>query len=356
MENQYSFTPTLSILPNQTSLYNTVLKRNNDTDTFEPIKKRKSSFFVFDDDMNVISCNSKKFHDFKLSDNAYRTLKKKINWLFFLAKPKKVKTYKGVDIYNYRTSFITLTLPSEQTVPTSELNDKLLNNFLTEIKKRTKMTNYVWRLEFQKNGNAHWHIVTDTYLDYFLIRSIWNRLLKKENLIQPYTDKFTNMSLSDYVALRNTQKATPFDVCAKDYAKGKMEKWSNPNTVSVESIINSNNISAYISKYFSKSEDDNTIRNQYDNEENSKNIRLWYCSRSLSKLNSFCEYKDVIEFPIIDFLNNCKKVKKVVCDYCTNYYYRISELEKDAQDYLNSILFGYAEKTNYAPWLNSLII
>jgi hypothetical protein len=348
MNDKYSFTPTLSILPNQISLYNTVLKRNLDTDEFEPIKKRKSAFVVFDGDMNVVSSNSKKFHDFKLSENATRTMRKKINWLFYLSKPKSIRTIKGTNIYNFRTSFVTLTLPSEQTMPTTVLNDKLLNNFLTEVRRQTGMTNYVWRLEFQKNLNAHWHLVSDTYLDYFLIRNIWNRLLKKEGLILEYHNKFKDMTLSDYVKLRNKDKATPYDVCCKDYAKGKSQNWQNPNSVSVESIINSNNISAYISKYFGKNQDEITLRNPHDNEENSKNIRLWFCSRSLSKLDSFKEYKDVIVFPILDFLEKTKGVKKVNYDYCTSFYYKISDLQIEAQVFLNETL---AEKHHYKAWL-----
>src|SRR5690606_40476869 len=91
--------------------------------------------------------------------------------------------------------FITLTLPSKQKDPTKFITNNLFNQFLTEIRQRTKMENYVWRLEFQKNKNVHYHIVTDTYIDYHLVLKIWNRILDNYGYIKPYTEKHNKLSL-----------------------------------------------------------------------------------------------------------------------------------------------------------------
>ena len=59
----------------------------------------------------------------------------KINWLYFLAKSKSVKTISGKEIYNFKINFITLTLPSKQIHPTNVITSQCLNQFITEMKK-----------------------------------------------------------------------------------------------------------------------------------------------------------------------------------------------------------------------------
>ena len=116
----------------------------------------------------------KKFHNFELSVNAQRKMREKINWLFALAKSRYKKTYSGKEIYNFKVNFITLTLPSVQIHPTSQVTNECFNQWLTELRNELNFENYVWRLEFQKNGNVHYHLVTDCYIDYHLSLKKWN--------------------------------------------------------------------------------------------------------------------------------------------------------------------------------------
>src|SRR3546814_12525138 len=92
-----------------------------------------------------------------MSTNAYRTLRKKINWLYYLAKSKHVRTISGKEIYNFKIGFITLTLPSKQRTCTKEVTNSLFNTLLTELRTTCELQNYVWRLEFQKNGHVNYH-------------------------------------------------------------------------------------------------------------------------------------------------------------------------------------------------------
>lgn len=86
--------------------------------------------------------------------------------------------------------FLTLTLDpkkvpheylSESENKTHKYITKLFNHFITVLK-RSKFYNknnrlkYVWVVEFQKNGNAHLHILFNTFLPYEEIKRLWEHV------------------------------------------------------------------------------------------------------------------------------------------------------------------------------------
>lgn len=91
-------------------------------------------------------------------------------------------------IINNLGYFLTLTLDPKK-VPTGILSDKqnnthkyittLFNTFITDLKRNTLSNvklKYIWVLEFQKNGNAHLHILFNNFISINLIRRIWVRV------------------------------------------------------------------------------------------------------------------------------------------------------------------------------------
>ena len=126
---------------------------------------RKSQKVLSDNSESKKNALVKKFHNFQISINSARQLRDKCNYLHTFAISRKIRTYTGKNIYNYKCTFLTLTLPATQKTPTAQLQSEILDPFLQVLRQRLKMANYVWRLEFQGNGNAHYHILTDTYID-----------------------------------------------------------------------------------------------------------------------------------------------------------------------------------------------
>jgi len=347
--DKYVFLPSFSLQPNKVVSFNSVFIKdhtNNQLKTSKDFKKTKALRFKGLNDNNIIKRSS---HNFQISDNAYRNLKKKINWLYYLAKSKQVKTYNGKSIYNFKIGFITLTLPSKQRTCTKDVTTNLLNTFLTEIRQRTKMSNYVWRLEFQKNGNVHYHIVTDTYIDFYLCQSIWNRILKNNGYIEEYQKKFKDLNLSQYRNIVDPDHKQEYNLIVKRYAKGKSTKWTNPNSIDVKSVVSNRAISNYISKYFSKDCEDNPQKNEFDTEENSNNLRLWFCSRSLSKLNTVTNFCEAVKYDIFSIVSHCKKIKRYIHKYAICYYFEISEMSGNARKWIEIILKDYSKKQGYIP-------
>ena len=347
--NKYQFIPTFSLVPNKITTFNTVFRFNDYYQEYRNVTKKKKYIFENKDGVNVKIELKRKSHNLKISDNAYRTMQKKINWLYYLSIPSKQITYNKKLIYNFKINFITLTLPSKQQSCTRDINERFLNQFLTEIRTRFQVTNYVWRLEYQKNGNVHYHIVTDVYIDYFALQSIWNRIIEKDGYVTEYSNKMKSLSLSEYHNIYGIKNKLSFSESSKRYAKGCAEKWSRPPTVDTKSVVSGQAVAGYLSKYFSKSDDNNTIMNEFDNDDNTKNMRLWYCSRSLSKLNTISEYIEAYDYDIFKIVSKAKDLKKFVCKYATIFYFNISNMTGNGRKWIDFILNDYATKMGYWP-------
>lgn len=343
------FMPCFSLEPNKVTSYNQVFYRDRETNTIKS-RKKSASFRFIEDILNPEEKTIKRAsHNLRISENAHRTMKRRINWLYYLAKSRRKTTYQGKTIYNFKMAFITLTLPSKQRTCTKDVTNTLLNQFLTEVRQRTKMENYVWRLEFQKNGNVHYHIATDTYIDYHFMLKLWNRILKYHGYIEPYKAKFETLSLSEYRELTDPKNELPFKTTALRYARGKKTKWEQPPTIDVKSVVSNKAIANYISKYFAKDNEENPIKNELDTDENTQNCRLWFCSRSLSKLNTIKDFCEAVDYDIFALVSYCKRKKTVFLDFATVVYYDIKSLTGKLRVFLERILKDYSKKQGYQP-------
>lgn len=329
---EYFTTPIHHLRPDKLVVTTSIIKRwIGKTQEFTSCRKEKKQM------------PERRFHDFKISSSAQKKMTEKISWMYQLSKARYVKTSSGKEIFNFKLNFITLTLPSTQKHPTSVITSECFNQFLTECREKNALTNYVWRLEFQKNGNVHYHIVTDSFIDHATLLNYWNRILQKLDYVRPYTEKMQSFSLSDYVINCNYKGETPFDVLAKRYAKGKKEKWSNPPSVDVISCTSGKAIAFYISKYFAKKDKSGVDKNYLDNESNSQGLRLWFCSRGLSKLKSIQTFPEYTGIDMALLTSSIIDAKNYIFDYCQVIYFDI----KKASNYVKSIIYQMFVKYAY---------
>ena len=349
MEDRFIVLEKYSLTPSKLSTYNRVFRRTGQAGSYEDAQKLAAAKPKQTSAKYKLNKIFRRHHNFELSDNAHRTLKQKIEWLYYFSKARYVKTYSGKEIFNFKMAFLTLTLPSKQKTPTIDVTKRLFNQFLTEIRSRTKMENYVWRLEFQSNGNVHYHIATDTYIDYFFAQKIWNRILAKDGYIADFAAKFQGMSLSQYNQSVNASGQTSFNIIAKRYARGCAEKWQNPNSVDVKSVVSGKKIAFYISKYFSKDAKNGKKCNALDTKENSEALRLWFCSRSLSKLQTVSDFTEASKISFYQIVSKAKEVKEVVCRYARQLYYELRTLPQNEIKLLTLIFKDYAKKQGYQP-------
>ncbi len=156
-----------------------------------------------------------------LSQFAKKKLKKAIGLLVAIALPKEATNFKTGKKFKFKINFITLTLPSAQGEITDKEIKHCLDNWIKRAKRKHGLKSYVWRAERQKNGNIHFHIITDTYIHYESVRNDWNDVLSPLGFIKAYQE-------------RNGNKI--------------------PNSTDVHSVNEVKDLTAYFLKYMSKQE------------------------------------------------------------------------------------------------------
>ena len=178
-----------------------------------------------------------------ISQKADKKIRNAINWLLCAAEPKPVFVKKSNSWFDFKVNFITLTLPDTDNVITDHaFKTKLLNPWLTYCRKYLGLKNYVWKIEFQKNGKLHLHITTDTFIHYAKIQSSWNSLLGKNGYLLAFAKKFGH---------------------------------TNPNSTDIHSVRKIRNLGAYLAKYMSKKLSD------------TKKLkgRIWGCNYEIARAN-----------------------------------------------------------------------
>lgn len=218
-----------------------------------------------------------KAHGGKLSSKALSKMANAIDWLLAAAQEKEVFQKSTGTTFKFKINFITLTLPNtEKIVDDIFFKDKLVKPYLNALRKYYELNNYVWKLEFQKNGKLHLHITTDTFIHYKTLRKQWNRVLEVNGLISDYTNKMSAMSENEYLEMRSKEKKFNKDKALEAYKEGVACDWKNPNTTDVHSVQNIENLAAYLMKYMSKQ----------DEQLSKVKGRIWGCSQALSKANA----------------------------------------------------------------------
>lgn len=278
-----------------------------------------------------------------LSVATQRKIIKHARVLGICAEPTKVRDNKG-NYVTHRLSFITLTLPAEQRHTDAEITNIVLGTFLDRARKLGMFSNYLWRAEKQKNGNIHYHLLTDTRASFTIIYNLWLIALEQLDYVKRYTKKFANMPFSVYQSL-SFNKNVEIGRISERYAKGVRNFWKKPPCVDVAYLDTLEGINIYISKYISKENQD--VGNYVTG-------RAWSCSRTLSlavkefssnqEINSFWfniglsvmkkrmlshDYFDVMIFSFTsacawfpDFGYHCARLLRGIVTPC-NYYSRL---------------------------------
>lgn len=243
-----------------------------------------------------------------MSQSTSRYVKRIVeNWLTAIELNCSLDAVGRDDVF---VTFVTLTLPSKQVHHDNFIKNECLDPFLewvkaTELKKGWNVKCYLWRAESQKNGDLHFHIIVDRWIDQKALRRKWNQLIERLNYVTMYRltqqyiyrDGFcvrldqmekqvqsmmytVQQAIKDKKLIPDTRYVENTDVRSalnsiilacegltkevaenlvqkiqlKAYQNGVAENWSNPNTTDVHKLDNINSISAYITKYVSKSD------------------------------------------------------------------------------------------------------
>ena len=258
---------------------------------------------------------------FNLSASSSRLLRDSVCNMLLISSSRVVDIDKIKKIYNFKGAFITLTLPAKQFHTDVEIKEAF-SKFLNSMRNTLGLNNYVWRMELQKNGNLHFHMVVDKYYSYNMLRYYWNAELKKLGYIEAYKAKFSILDLHSYAALRDKK---PYEVL-KAYQDGIASSWESPNTISVNSVTSSKQLGAYLVKYMIKPVPEDAAETEESMTRASVVGKLWARSQSLSCLPPLTNFNlnDILR--CITSWGGDKALKLIKHEYCTVFYLRFTSI------------------------------
>jgi hypothetical protein len=137
-------------------------------------------------------------------------------------------------------SMITVTLSSKQQHSDNYIKRNMLNRLLIYLIRKEPSLKYLWKAETQKNGNIHFHILIDKYIDKTWLLDTWN-------VIQ-----------MDHGYVRNQEIPDARKTCPSTRIEALRDKYDG---------------SSYCAKYMSKNEGERRLEG-----------RLWGCSNELKEL------------------------------------------------------------------------
>jgi hypothetical protein len=239
-----------------------------------------------------------------LSTQAKKRLKLAIEYFLHLNKPVNGKSGYSGQHYNKKITFITLTLPSKQIHTDNEIKKECLNQFLIELSRYHKVTQYVWRAEYQINGNIHFHILANNYVIWTDVRNRWNRIVNKLGYVNRYGDEQREFHKNGFKLRSEMLNNWPAEKQKKAYERGIRLDWRDPNSTDIHSIHGITNIKAYLTKYLTKQEDV-PVKPKKEDEDDKKDIgRGWAASMVLSNIKGA---RTVIDSEIEAQLNHITK-------------------------------------------------
>jgi len=272
-------------------------------------------------------------HHNKLSQKAKSKAKRAIKYLIYQSSVKTAYNHKTKSMFKFKVCFITLTLSSRQRHSDQEVKKVLLNQFLIEAKKKWGVTNYVWKSERQRNGNIHFHILTDRFIPWLELRNCWNRIQNKLGYVDEYEQKFNKKS---------------------------------PNSTDVHSLKDIKNVSAYMVKYMVKNEQKK--HTQVSSKEVKKlsglgkaklsltkgaklflakmsnNGRIWTCSTNLSNIKGA---RSEVTEEIEQELNNLKRedgIRVINKEHFTGIFYKNKTITKSKYPHLYELLSKFLDE------------
>lgn len=293
---------------------------------------------------NSLKNLKKKKKSINLSKASKRKIKDSFSLLYHLAKSRTVKISNKKYIYNFRLSFVTLTLPSKQVHTDVEIKKVCLNNFLNVMRSKFGLKNYIWISEIQENGNLHFHMVMDMYIHYKAIRYYWNRSLELLGYVSEYSNRMKNLSLKEYADLRGKSIN---EVASYFYTQSK-EGWQNPPTEQAKSIHNVQNLVFYLSKYITK-ENENEEKQEYEKRAETWG-KSWGRSTSLSRIRfiTMFDYDSIMDaIKRIGDISDCLQFRTF--DYCEVIYFNLKKAPDKFLKWIRRKMLELGKTYEFAP-------
>lgn len=136
-----------------------------------------------------LKADRKKAYQGEQSINSINRVKECLyTWCYSIAEGNRFNKLRGSK-KKIKLVMATLTLSSRQIHTDKEIKAKILEPFIKKLKYDCDIVNYFWRAEPQENGNIHFHLVFDRYIDKVDLQEYWNNCQNKLGYVDRYYEK-----------------------------------------------------------------------------------------------------------------------------------------------------------------------
>lgn len=136
-----------------------------------------------------LKTDRKKAYQGEQSVNSINRVKECLyTWCYSIAEGNRFNKLRGSK-KKIQLVMATLTLSSKQVNTDKEIKSKILEPFLKKLKYQSNVVNYFWRAEPQENGNIHFHLVIDKFVDKVDLQEYWNDYQNKLGYVDRYYEK-----------------------------------------------------------------------------------------------------------------------------------------------------------------------
>lgn len=330
MKSSIDLIPRLTIHPDKICLYKEV----------KWVPNKVSSKFKFDEKEDAIEVNelflksTRKNNGF-LSSHAKRKLFRSLDYMFCTSDKKRVFSKVQNKYVSFRIVFVTLTLPSKQIHSDKEITNTCLNQLFVELSKYHNVKKFVWRAEKQENGNIHYHILINEFVEWSELRRRWNRIVNKLGYVDRYQERMERFYAKGFRPTNNDRDKRTIDQQRKAFILGQKSGWRSPNSTDIHDTRKVKDIKAYVGKYMAKDPEVNLEAENIEQDTKVVDGRLWACSRNLSNVEG-CQL--VEDWEISDELE--KVVSNSGCRVYRDVYFSVVFIDfKDLEKFGSRILY-----------------
>lgn len=195
----------------------------------------------------------------------------------------------------FSLAFWTLTLSAPQDfMSDSDIKKQLLEPFLRIMRKKG-LRNYVWKAELQQNGNLHFHFLTDLFIEYTVVRDVWNNCQAKVGFIDSFFKKFGHR---------------------------------DPNSTDVKAVKTKKKVAGYLSKYMLKPTERGKQQKIAPVDEAKRKGKVWDCSLNLKIRNADYDFLPDYLFDTLESLEADGLIRGLHEDFYKCYFLDKSQREK----------------------------
>ena len=136
-----------------------------------------------------LKTDRKKAYQGEQSINSIKRVKECLyTWCYSIAEGNKFNKLRGSK-KKIQLVMATLTLSSKQVHTDKVIKSKILEPFIKKLKYQYGIVNYFWRAEPQENGNIHFHLVIDKFVDKIDLQDYWNNCQNKLGYVDRYYER-----------------------------------------------------------------------------------------------------------------------------------------------------------------------